>query len=173
MSVTTGSGDKGKTSLWTGERVPKNSVRVESYGSVDELNSFIGEAKHHVKSIQVGNILHDVQRDLFKVAGQLASRDDQYVEPVTEEDVERITALIKKLEAEINLKGFVIPGSTIQSAKLDICRTIARRAERRVLALKEKEQVPDQVHIYLNRVSDLLFILARYEEFLEGKIEYK
>lgn len=173
MSVTTGTGDKGKTSLWSGERVPKNSARVEAYGTVDELNSFLGEAKHLVKNPRVLDVLRRVQRDLFKVAGQLATRSGEYADPVKDEEVEKITAIIRELEKEIGLKGFVIPGSTPQSAKLDICRTIARRAERRALDLAEEEEAPDNPRIYLNRLSDLLFILARYEEHLEGKIEYK
>ena len=172
MSISTGTGDDGKTSLWSGERIEKDSLRVESYGTVDELNSFLGEAKHFVCNEIEAHIIN-VQRFLFSIAGQLASRDVQYVEPVTEEAIDSLTLLIHRYEAIINLKGFVIPGSTIASAKLDVCRTVARRAERRILALSKTETVPEPVRKYINRLSDFLFILARYEEYLAGKLLYK
>jgi ATP:cob(I)alamin adenosyltransferase len=173
MSVTTGSGDKGDTGLWSGERVSKASARVESYGAVDELNAFIGEAKHHVLTDLVREALQAVQRDLFKVAGQLATIGKTYDDPLGEEDAARLRFLTNQIEEELDLKGFVIPGSTSSSAKLDICRTVARRAERRAVRLKKEEEVPAPVIVYLNRLSDLLFVLARYEEHKLGKIEYK
>jgi ATP:cob(I)alamin adenosyltransferase len=114
-----------------------------------------------------------VQRFLFRVGGQLASKDVQYVEPVSEEDVEKLTKNVHHFEEIVGLKGFVIPGSTIASAKLDICRTVARRAERKIIALSRLENVPDPVRKYINRLSDFLYILARYEEFKENKLLYK
>ena len=172
MSVITGTGDKGWTKLWSGESVPKSGPRVESYGTVDELNSFIGAAKHGVKSELVLKALHDIQKDLFRVAGQLASKDKSYVKPLLAGDIKRLDSTTRKLEEELNLKGFVVPGATPASAALDICRSITRRAERRIVALAELETVPEPLSVYMNRLSDLLFILARYEESIEGKIEY-
>ena len=172
MSISTKTGDKGKTSLWTGERVKKNGPRVEAYGTVDELNSHLAEAKHLVKSGKVRKIIVEVQNDLFQVAGALASIGD-YLYPVTGEDVERITNYVYEFEKEVELSGFVIPGNTVQSAKLDVCRTVARRAERRILALAEQEDVPEPLRKYVNRVSDLIYMLARFEEKNEGKLEFK
>ncbi len=165
MSISTMTGDGGQTSLWSGERVDKDSLRVEAYGTVDELNSFLGEAKHYT-SEEVSQLILSVQRFLFRVGGQLASKDVQYIEPVSEEDVEKLTKGVHRFEEIVGLKGFVIPGSTVASAKLDICRTIARRAERRIIALSRLEKVPDPVR-------DFLYILARYEEFKEKKLLYK
>ena len=139
MSISTKTGDKGNTSLWSGERVNKSSSRVEAYGTVDELNSFIGEAKHYVKIYRIKEIISEIQDDLFKVGGSLASIG-AFKYSVTEGDVERITGYVHEFEKKIPFDGFVIPGTTIQSAKLDICRTIARRSERRVISLSENEE---------------------------------
>lgn len=174
MSISTKTGDKGTTGLWTGERVKKNSQRVEAYGTVDELNSFLAEAKHLVKSEEVRKIIAEIQDDLFRVAGSLASLGD-YAHPVTLAHVDRITDYVHDFEKRVTLTGFVIPGATVQSAKLDVCRTIARRAERRILDLDETESnsVPEPLKKYMNRLSDLIYMLARFEEKLENKLEFK
>jgi ATP:cob(I)alamin adenosyltransferase len=173
MSITTKTGDQGKTSLWSGERIDKDDIRVEAYGTVDELNSHIGESRHYCHSEEVKRVLLQIQRTLFRIAGQLATRDKVYAEPITATLVDEITNLIHHYEEKVPLKGFVIPGNTLSSAKLDICRTVARRAERRVVTLSGKESVPTEVCMYINRLSDLLFMLGRYEEHLDGKILYK
>jgi len=172
MSISTKTGDKGKTSLWTGERVKKNSLRVEAYGTVDELNAHMAEAKHLVKSKKLKKIIIEIQDDLFRVAGSLASIGE-YVYPVTPADVDRMTDYVHAFEHEVELTGFVIPGNTIPSAKLDVCRTVARRAERRILSLDEKEKVSEPVKKYMNRLSDLIFIMARFEEKEKNKLEFK
>jgi ATP:cob(I)alamin adenosyltransferase len=174
MSISTKSGDKGTTGLWSGERVHKTSPRVEAYGTVDELNSMMAEAKHLVKAESIKELIIEIQNDLFRVGGTLATVGN-FKYPVLEEDVDRLTAHVHQLEKEVPLNGFVIPGTTIQSAKLDTCRTIARRAERRILEMNksEKEQVPEPVIKYMNRLSDLIYIMARYEEKLESKLELK
>lgn len=172
MSISTKTGDNGSTGLWSGERVKKNCPRVEAYGTVDELNSNLAEAKHLVKSERVKQIIKEIQEDLFQVAGALASLGN-FVYPVTDADVERITHYVHEFETEVELTGFVIPGNTLQSAKLDVCRTVARRAERRILTLAQEENVPAPVKKYVNRLSDLIFMLARFEEKNEGKLEFK
>ncbi len=173
MSISTKTGDKGLTSLWSGERIEKDSARVEAYGTIDELNSHMGESRHYCESEEVRSILLRLQRELFQVAGQLASKDKQYSEPLTERNAEELTEMVHDLEERVPLKGFVIPGNTLSSAKLDICRTVARRAERRIVTLAAKEAVPVAVRMYVNRLSDLLFMLGRLEEQLAGKILYK
>lgn len=172
MSISTKTGDKGKTSLWSGERVYKNDPRVEAYGTIDELNSNLAEAKHLVKTEKNRQLILEIQNHLFQVAGALASTNE-YAHPVQIEDVERLTNCVQEFELEIQLTGFVIPGSTLPSAKLDICRTIARRAERRILTLNEQEEVPEPVRKYVNRLSDLIYMMARYEEKIENKIQFK
>ncbi len=173
MSITTKTGDKGQTSLWSGERVFKDDLRVEAYGSLDELDAHIGDARHVVKQAEVVALLVDIQNKLYRVMGQLASKSKEYVIPICLSDAEEITNIIRNYEAQINLKGFVIPGSIPASAKLDICRTIARRAERRVIALSRAEEVAPAVLEFCNRLSDFFFILARYTEYTEDAIIYK
>lgn len=174
MSISTKTGDDGTTDLWSGERVGKDSLRVESYGTIDELNAFLGDARRHVKTDQVKEIIDILQRDLFRVAASLATLSPgAYVQPVTEVDVDRLTNWVHELEAAVPLAGFVIPGSTDSSAKLDICRTVCRRAERRIVALARQDVVDGPSRRFVNRLSDLLFMLARYEEQAEGAIRYK
>ncbi|MCU0287621.1 MAG: cob(I)yrinic acid a,c-diamide adenosyltransferase [Acidobacteria bacterium] len=172
MSISTKTGDNGTTSLWSGERVKKNCPRVEAYGTVDELNSNLAEAKHIVKTERVKVITREIQEDLFQVAGALASVSN-FVYPITDAGVERITRYVHEFEAEVKLTGFVIPGNTLSSAKLDVCRTVARRAERRILTLAQEEDVPVPIIKYINRLSDLIYMMARFEEKNEGKLEFK
>lgn len=172
MSITTKGGDKGQTSLYTGERVWKDDLRVDAYGSLDEPDAFIGEAKHHISSHDLQIILIGVQKNLYRVMGQLATKAGTYPYPLCEKEVDEITGKIRHFEDKLNLKGFVIPGSTIPSAKLDICRTIARRAERRIIALSHSEEVAAEVLGYVNRLSDLFFILARTVEAELGALKY-
>lgn len=136
------------------------------------MSSFLSEATHF-STEEIAHHLVKIQRSLFRVAGQLASRDVDYVEPIEEEDVQSLTDLVHRYESEVKLDGFVIPGSTVSSSKLDICRTVARRAERRVIALSRTEKVESVLLKYINRLSDLLFMFARYEEYRAGKIVYK
>jgi len=172
MSISTKSGDKGTTGLWSGQRVKKFDLRVDAYGTVDELNSFLGEARHLVKSEESISVILEIQNDLFRVGGSLATIGE-FRHPVLDEDVERLTAYVHKFEEAVPFKGFVVPGNTVQSAKLDVCRTVARRAERRTLELDDAEPVGDAVKKYLNRLSDLIYMLARWEEHLEGKLMLK
>lgn len=178
MSIATGGGDKGKTSLFTGQRVDKDDIRVEAYGTIDELLSFIAEAKHFVKSEEIIKILETIQLQLFSVAAELASEKGNNFDKMKsyflkDDEYKNLESLIHKFENIVNIKGFAIPGTTIGSAKIDICRTICRRAERIIISLDKKSQVSESLKKYINRLSDLLFILARYEEFLQDKIIYK
>lgn len=174
MSISTKTGDDGTTGLWSGQRIGKDELRVECYGTVDELNSFLGDARRSVRTPRAAEMIDQLQEDLFLAAGTLATVGEAaYVQPLCEDDVERLTAWVHELEAAVPLTGFVIPGSTAASAKLDICRTVCRRAERRVVALSRIEAVDGSARRFLNRLSDLLFMVARYEEQAEGAIRYK
>ncbi|KPU62706.1 cobalamin adenosyltransferase [Thermococcus sp. EP1] len=169
MPITTKTGDDGITGIFTGERVAKFSPIIEANGSIDELSSFLGEAKHYVDE-DLKKLLEELQIELYSLMADIGSKGEY--KKIGEKDIARLEELIKKFESEVELKGFVIPGSTIGSAKLDICRTISRRAERKVAKLVSEYGIGHAVMKYLNRLSDLLFIMARYVEWKEGKIKY-
>lgn len=172
MSIVTKTGDDGLTGLWSGERVRKDDARVEAYGTVDELDSVLGEVKHHLKSKYSRSIVEEVQLDLYRMAGQLATRTGSFSMPIIDADEARLSAYVTKLESEIPLTGFVVPGSNLQSAKLDVARTVCRRAERRIVTLARDSDVSEPLRRYINRLSDLLFMLARAEEEADGGIVY-
>jgi ATP:cob(I)alamin adenosyltransferase len=172
MSITTKEGDAGETDLWSGERVAKDHPRIEACGEVDELASFLGLARLACRLGSTAEALVGLQRDLVRVGAELASIDPPFDDPVGAEDEARLTAGIVALEDAIPLKGFVLPGRTEASARIDLARTAARRLERRVVTLARGAIVSEALRAYLNRLSDYLFMLARAEEDAEGKIEY-
>jgi cob(I)alamin adenosyltransferase len=171
MSISTGAGDDGSTGL-TGasSRLSKDHPRIECLGALDELNAFIGDARCTVAAERTGTMLEAVQRDLFVIAGILAGSGAPLPGP------ERLSVWIRELEAEIPRRGFVVPGANPPSARLHIARTVCRRAERRLAALirSEAENAPpdgsfppaEQFIPYINRLSDLLFLLACKEDVL-------
>ncbi|WP_175059062.1 cob(I)yrinic acid a,c-diamide adenosyltransferase [Thermococcus sp. 2319x1] len=169
MSITTKTGDKGTTGIFTGERIAKFSPIIEANGTIDELSSFLGEAKHYLDE-EFKEILEKIQIELYSLMAEIASKGEY--KKVGEEEIRYLEELIEKFEREVKLEGFVVPGSTIASAKLDVCRTIARRAERRVSKVVLEYGTAKDVLRYLNRLSDLIFIMARYIELKEGKIKY-
>ena len=173
MSIVTATGDQGQTSLFSGERVWKDDLRVEAYGCLDELDAHVADARHLVQDARVLEILEQVQNQLGRVMGQLATRSAAFPKAITIADVQEISSLIRSLEEKTPLHGLVIIGSLPASAKLDICRTIARRAERRIVSLARAESVAEELLQYVNRLSDLFFILARGLETAEGAIRYK
>lgn len=162
-AVYTRTGDKGTTGLYTGERVPKQSLRVEAYGTVDEITSALGLARAHVQRDDVKETIYQVQKLLMSVMADVASLNlpESYIK---EEHVKLFEETIDKYDAMLQpLAHFLIPGDTVGAAALDIARTTTRRAERCLLRLAETEPVNPQVLICLNRLSDLCFILARVE----------
>ena len=169
MKVYTKTGDQGCTSLLTGERVKKSSQRVEAYGTVDEINSALGLARASVENTKVAEAIFALQKMLTMLMAELASKDgEKYITP---QHIEGLEQLIDKFDAELApLTEFITPGDNFSSAALDLARTVTRRAERAVLRLLELEAIDDEtslennyVLIALNRLSDLCFILARYE----------
>ena len=168
MRIYTRTGDSGDTGLFGGGRVAKNHPRVEAYGDVDELNAAIGFVRSIEQMPRVDEVLVPVQRDLFAIGALLATPDRDKVRQHLEKarvDDERITQLehaIDDGDRELEpLKAFIVPGGSPKAAALHVARTICRRAERRVVSLGETEEIPGVVIIYLNRLSDLLFTLAR------------
>ncbi len=173
VSITTKAGDGGQTSLYSGEQVWKDDLRVDAYGSLDELDAHLGDARHQVQDPAASQIMLAVQETLYRVMGQLATPGAPYPYPITDSDVADLTRIIADWEARVPLQGFVLPGSLPASAKLDLCRTVARRAERLVVRLARAETVAPELLAYVNRLSDLLFILARGLEAAAGAIRYK
>ena len=160
--VYTRAGDKGETSLVGGARVSKASLRVEAYGEVDELNSVIGLARATTQDQEISEILGMIQNDLFTLGADLASPSEIDVPRIDASFVERIEEWADRfLEQTKPLREFILPGGSEAGATLHLARTVARRAERRVVALSENEQLNPETIAYLNRLSDLLFIIAR------------
>ncbi len=165
-------GDKGETSLLYGGRVSKNSPHTEAYGITDEAVSALGLARSLSEDQRVKDIVRDLQRDLFTIAAELATDPDKYelfqehFTPVTEAMVEALENTIDSLEEEFQMPTvFVLPGGTPASSALDMSRTSIRTAERRVVALSEIGGLTNPLIInYLNRLGDLLFVLARYHD---------
>ena len=160
--VYTRSGDAGETSLVGGARVSKAHPRVDAYGDVDELNSLLGLARARLTDTEMDSVLAAIQNDLFTVGGDLASPSSIDVPRVDQSSVKRLEELSDKFLTELEpLKEFILPGGSESGATLHVARTVARRAERRVAALAQVEDINPEVLPYLNRLSDLLFILAR------------
>ena len=165
-------GDKGETSLLYGGRVSKNDPHTEAYGITDEAVSAMGLGRATSDDPKVKEILRDLQRELFTIAAELATEPDKYelfqqhFKPVTEEMVENLETTIDSLEEEFQMPTvFVLPGGSAASAAIDIARTIIRTAERRVVALAEAGKLTNGlITAYLNRLGDLLFVLARYQD---------
>jgi len=160
--VYTKTGDRGETSLVGGARVSKSSPRVEAYGDVDELNSTIGLARARLRDIEIDEVLALIQNDLFTLGSDLASPADVEVPRITAPFIDSLEQITDRyLEQLEPLKEFILPGGSEAGSTLHLARTVARRAERRIVALAEAEEINPETVIYINRLSDLLFILAR------------
>jgi cob(I)alamin adenosyltransferase len=171
--VYTRTGDDGTTGLGGGQRVPKDSLRIETYGTVDELSSAIGVAVAAGLEPRLTAVLQRIQNDLFNLGSDLCILEDDKARmpvPVVEDrHVAALEALMDELSAELApLDNFILPGGTIGAAHLHVARTICRRAERQTVALARREPVGPAVVRYLNRLSDALFVMARYENGRKG-----
>jgi cob(I)alamin adenosyltransferase len=174
MSIATKTGDKGTTALMYGRRVSKIDPRVEAYGAVDELNAALGFARATSAETLVRETILSVQKELIILMGELAVADkdrDRYIKDgyqlITSNMVDRITACVDDLEQNhhVDFKHWATPGNSLHSAALDLARTTCRRAERRVIALSAlSEYVNPETIRYLNRLSDLLWLFARFVE---------
>ncbi|HIU64666.1 MAG TPA: cob(I)yrinic acid a,c-diamide adenosyltransferase [Candidatus Avacidaminococcus intestinavium] len=166
-SVYTRTGDKGTTGLLSGERVPKHSLRVEAYGTIDEVNSALGLARASVNRADVKETIYKVQQMLMSLMADVASLNlpEPYITndhvKILEQTIDQYDALLKPLAR------FIVPGDTLGAGTLDLARTVTRRAERACLRVAEKEEVNEYVLVCLNRISDLCFILSRVEAELE------
>lgn len=175
IKIYTKTGDKGTTGLFGGGRVPKDDARVEAYGEVDELNAFLGAARAAGPMPRVDEVLVAVQRDLFAIGALLATPDVEKMHEqlakarVDDERIAQLERAIDACDAELEpLKAFIIPGGTPKAALLHVARTVCRRAERRVVQLSHDVAIPPLAVVYLNRLSDLLFSLARVANKVAG-----
>jgi cob(I)alamin adenosyltransferase len=174
MPIYTRTGDKGKTGLFNGKRVFKSHIRVDTYGTIDELNSVIGVAAAHLKKkreVKLKKELETIQHDLLDIGSSLAFPDSPPVMGLSkrtdsfEKQIDQMTGKMPEL------KNFILPGGGVAGASLHMCRVTARKAERRIVALMQKEEIDEQIVKYVNRLSDLFFTMARFVNFLEKKKE--
>lgn len=181
MKIYTKTGDKGETSLYGGTRVSKAAARVESYGTLDELNAFIGLAKAGISDEKVLNQLQKIQFDLFTVGSEAATPTDKLILAngknrldlmISEEEISELEYWMDDLDASLEpLQFFILPSGGKAAASIHVCRTVCRRAERAMVHLNETEEVRPELIKYLNRLSDYLFILARYISKISGEKE--
>ena len=181
FKIYTKTGDKGETSLYGGTRVSKAAARVESYGTLDELNAFIGLAKAEISDEKVLSQLQKIQFDLFTVGSEAATPTDKMFLAngksrldllISEEEIMELERWMDNFDAELEpLQFFILPSGGKAAASVHVCRTVCRRAERAMVYLNETEEVRPELIKYLNRLSDYLFILARYISKISGEKE--
>ena len=181
FKIYTKTGDKGETSLYGGTRVSKAAARVESYGTLDELNAFIGLAKAEISDEKVLSQLQKIQFDLFTVGSEAATPTDKMLLAngknrldlmISEKEIMELESWMDDFDAELEpLRFFILPSGGKAAATLHVCRTVCRRAERAMVFLNETEEVRPELIKYLNRLSDYLFILARYISKISGEKE--
>lgn len=178
MKIYTKTGDGGDTGLFGGGRVPKDHRRVAAYGAVDELNAAIGLARALEPAVLEDALLQAVQRDLFAIGGQLASPEPAKVAKalvkaaLEQGRVAALEAAIDSAESALpRLEGFILPGGTPKAAALHLARTVCRRAERCVVTLSREASLAPVILQYLNRLSDLLFVLARRANAAAGRAD--
>jgi cob(I)alamin adenosyltransferase len=179
MNIYTRTGDEGQTGI-IGGRVEKDDIRVEAYGTVDELNCFVGQAKSLLSDVKFSDLSNDllkIQHELFDCGHDLAlAKTGLYPFKVYAEMVDNLEALIDRYDAETkDLQRFILPGGSMISSTLHVCRTVCRRAERIVVTLARTQEINPEVRRYLNRLSDLFFTIARIGNFREGitDVEYE
>ena len=178
MKIYTKSGDAGETGLFGGGRVPKDDVRVDAYGEVDELNATLGLARGFALPTDLDALLHRLQDQLFTLGAVLATPSDtkasSYIPELKAEWAEDMERAIDGFETELpKMTHFVLPGGTQAAAALHLARTVCRRAERRVVPLLRAGKIPQAVVVYLNRLSDLLFVMARLANHRAGGPDVK
>ena len=173
MKIYTKTGDAGETGLFGGARVSKASLRVEAYGQVDELNSTIGWARVAVSDQALDGLLHQIQNDLFEIGAELGSTEERKgkgsMPLIDEGQVEALERMIDRYEeGPPPLTTFVLPGGSESSARFHLARCVCRRAERAIVHLGAEEPVRGEVLRYINRLSDLLFTIARHANHAAG-----
>ena len=171
--VYTKRGDKGETDLLGGSSARKDSLKVEAYGCIDETSSFIGLARYYTKNKVIKERLKEIQNKLLVLGGFLASDDkgkEMMKDQIKEEDIKLLEGYIDEYNQKLPpLTHFILPGDDEVAAHFHVARTIVRRAERRIVSLATQEDLNPLIQKYVNRLSDLMFVLARYSEEVENK----
>ncbi len=171
MKIYTKRGDSGDTSLFGGDRVSKSSERITAYGTVDELNSIVGLAASYKLSKKGSDLLRTVQELLFILGADLATPPSSKtrIDRIDEQDITFLEDAIDEMEKDLEpLKNFILPGGSQPGATLHVARTVCRRAERAAVACQETDEISDECIKFLNRLSDFLFVIARYENKQAG-----
>lgn len=164
FKIYTKTGDKGETSLFGGQRLPKSHIRIESYGTVDELNAQIGLLRDNLRESDTRDLLKEIQNRLFDIGSNLAATPGKELPApgILDSDIDRLEKTIDHIDQQLpELRNFILPGGHPTVSYCHIARCVCRRAERRVVALDSKEKVDPLIIKYLNRLSDYLFVLAR------------
>jgi len=174
MKIYTKQGDGGQTALFGGDRVSKHSIRIETYGTVDELNSILGVAIAHDHQAFTGEVVNEVQHQLFILGADLATpfHSNARIDRISEAEVHYLEENIDVMEEHLPpLKNFILPSGSIAGSTFHHARTVCRRAERLAVVCSNQEKINEKVLSYLNRLSDFLFVLARYENHQSGCLE--
>jgi cob(I)alamin adenosyltransferase len=175
MKIYTKTGDKGETGLFGGDRVAKDTPRIDAYGAVDELNSLVGVIRALRSNKKIDDVLRKIQNDLFVLGADLATRKANKRSLIPRIALSHIALVEKTIDSfQLSLrplKSFILPGGTLAASHLHYARTICRRAERSTVRLSCTEEINKNVLVYLNRLSDLLFVLARYANHTGKKKE--
>jgi len=175
MSIVTKKGDNGETTLLGGGKVSKTDLRIEAYGTVDELNASIGVALSYTKNSNAKKILHQAQNDLFKIGAEIAALGTKFtkIPKITAKHAITIEKEVYQIEKQLpTQKSFILPTGNQSATHLHLSRTICRRAERRVMNCHQKYKVRGELIRYLNRLGDLLFIYARLENNKDEPVKY-
>lgn len=179
MKIYTKTGDKGQTGLFGGDRVDKDDLRIHAYGLVDELNACLGIAVTEIHIAEIKSVLLHIQNKLFTLGSDLSTPlyhdSKSFVIPrITSKDSEELEDKIDYFESKLELlKNFILPGGTKGAAQMHFACTICRRAERRIVTLMKTVEINENILIFVNRLSDLLFVLSRYENHLAGQPDIK
>lgn len=178
MPIYTKTGDKGKTSLFSGKRVLKSDIRIETYGTLDELNSLLGVVGSHLpekknkKTKEIEGYIDNLQQTLFYVCSYLADLPDALSDIDLKAQTDLLEQQIDSMTIQMKpLNNFIYPSGSKVATFLHLSRAVVRRAERQLVRLAQKEEIDPQVIAYINRLSDYLFTLSRYANFIEGKKE--
>lgn len=180
MKIYTKRGDTGETDLFGGKRISKNALRIEAIGTIDELNSFVGVAITMGPEKNISDLLTEIQKDLFVLGSDLATPEKQSVRGhddvprVSDARIEFFEQVMDELDSELEpMTAFILPGGCQTGAQLHVCRSVCRRAERICVTLMQEEPSVKMSVKFLNRLSDLFFVLARYENLKKGSGETK
>lgn len=175
MSIYTKFGDKGKTSLYGGKTVSKDNLRVDAYGTIDELNSFLGIIISELKQKNIKNNLILIQKDLFEIGTSLATPSKKINTDLSKYLIKRVQEFEKEIDFLSKnlpeLTNFILPGGGKTGSKIHFARTLVRRAERKIVSLSKEENVNEEILVFINRLSDLLFMYARFINKKEKKKE--